>query len=232
MQIEITVNKKLVTWLIICAALFIIIAGAGREIFLAIYSEHTILKGIRIFNLDSENSLPAWFSSFLLLLCALQLALIARAKSQKKESFVKHWAFLSIFFFLMSIDESASIHELVVRPLRNAFELGGIFYFSWVIPAFFVVAAIAIAYIPFFLHLPRKTALLFFLAGNMYIGGALGMELVGGYFAAKYGEHYPSYILSAIIEETFEITGLLIFFATLFLIMTSLTREWKLKITS
>lgn len=232
MQIEITINKKLVTWLIISGALFIITAGAGREIFLLIYGEHTILKGIRIFNLDSENSLPTWFSSFLLLLCALQLALIARAKSQKKDSFVKHWAFLAIFFFLMSIDESASIHELVVRPLRNAFDLGGIFYFSWVIPAFFIVVAIAIAYIPFFLHLPRKTALLFFLAGSLYVGGALGIELAGGYLAEKYGEHYPAYILSTIIEETFEIIGLLIFFATLFLVMTSLTREWKLKITS
>jgi hypothetical protein len=232
MPVEITINKKLVTYLIISSAIFIIIAGVGREIFLALYGEHTFLKGIRIVNLDAENSLPAWFSSFLLLLCSVQLAFITKAKSQKNESFVKHWAFLAIFFFLMSIDESASIHELVVRPLRNAFDLGGIFYFSWVIPAFFVVVAIAIAYIPFFLHLPRKTALLFILAGGLYVGGALGIELVGGYFAEKYGEHHPVYILAAVIEETFEITGLLIFFATLFSLMASLTREWKVKITS
>lgn len=232
MPIEITVNFKLVTRLIIYAALFIIIAGVGREIFLAIYGEHTILKDLRIINMDSEHSLPAWFSSFLLLLCAIELALITRAKSQKSERFVKHWAFLAIFFFLMSIDESASIHELVIRPLRNAFDLRGVFYFSWVIPAFFVVAAIAIAYIPFFLHLPRKTALMFCLAGSLYVGGALGMELVGGYFADKYGYNHPAYILSATIEESLEIIGLLIFLATLFRLMTSLTREWKVNITS
>ena len=191
-----------------------------------------MLKDLRIINMDSEHSLPAWFSSLLLLLCAIQLAFITMAKNQIGERFVKHWAFLAIFFFLMSIDESASIHELVIRPLRNAFDLGGVFYFSWVIPAFFVVAAIAIAYIPFFLHLPKKTALMFFLAGSLYVGGALGMELLGGYFADKYGYNHPAYILSATIEETLEIIGLLIFLATLFRLMTSLTREWKVNITS
>ena len=43
-------------------------------------------------------------------------------------------AVLAVIFLYLSIDESAQIHELINPALTDSFNLGGVFYFSWVIP--------------------------------------------------------------------------------------------------
>ncbi|MCZ0904903.1 hypothetical protein ON021_33910, partial [Microcoleus sp. HI-ES] len=89
--------------------------------------------------------------------------------------------------------------------------LGGIFYFVWVIPGAIFVAVTALAYLKFLRHLPRKTRDFFLLAGSIYVGGALGMEMVGGYYADAVGQRNLIYGLMVCVEEILEMVGVIVF---------------------
>jgi len=53
--------------------------------------------------------------------------------------------------------------------------------------------------------------LLFMLAGALYIGGAVGMELIAGPYAERYGMQNFGYSLLAMTEEAIEMTGIALF---------------------
>ena len=77
-----------------------------------------------------------------------------------------------------SLDEFISIHEWA----SQWFDLGGVLYFSWVIPAAVLVALLGLAYLPFLAHMQPQVRKRFLLAATVYVGGALGMELPLGYW--------------------------------------------------
>jgi hypothetical protein len=58
----------------------------------------------------------------------------------------------------------------------------------------------------------------FLTAGALYVGGALGLELLGGHLFVEGevpGPNLLPYMLAASAEETLEITGVLVFIASL-----------------
>ena len=64
--------------------------------------------------------------------------------------------------------------------MRNVFGITyGIFYFAWVIPATALLILLAIGFLPFFRSLPAETRRLFLVAGAIFLGGALGAEVIG-----------------------------------------------------
>ena len=114
--------------------LFLVVAGIVAEYssHYTNYEEYRLLKQfVRLFQLDGEANIPAWFSSSLLLQISLLLAIIAYAKKKIKAPYYYHWALLSLIFLLLSIDEASEIHERL-----NIIQLSGlakgIFYFGWV----------------------------------------------------------------------------------------------------
>lgn len=163
------------------------------------------------FDLDRENTLPSWYSSMTLLSCATLLALIAMLKRRRGERFFAHWALLAVTFVYLAIDESVSLHEILIVPLRRRLDLGGPLYFAWVIPGSIAVAAFALTYLNFLRHLPRRTALLFLAAGATFVGGALGIELIGGALADAEGLHSLRYTLAMTSEEVCEMLGVTLF---------------------
>ena len=160
---------------------------------------------VALFSLSFEGNLPTWYSSALLLGCGILLAAIAaRAASHRR-----HWGLLAGVFVYMSLDEVATLHE----RLNGLVELGGVLTFGWVIPAALVVAALGIAYLPFLRALPATTRRRFIVAGAIYVGGALLMELPLGLWTSGHGDENLGYVLIDFVEETMEMTG-----ATLFLL--------------
>lgn len=63
----------------------------------------------------------------------------------------------------------------------------------------------------FIFSLPFRTKALFILAGAIYVGGAIGMESIGGYIADTPGLHPAAYAVAATIEELLEMLGVIIF---------------------
>jgi hypothetical protein len=60
------------------------------------------------------------------------------------------------------------------------------------------------------LHLPRKIRGLFLLAALLYVGGALGLEMVSGVIVSQFGNHNIVFMFFTTIEETLEMTGVIV----------------------
>src|SRR5688572_25758727 len=94
-----------------------------------------------LLSLSEEGNLPTWYSSSLLLGCSIVLGLIAADGGR----FAGRWKLLAVVFVYMSIDEAIEIHEHLGRLMH----LGGVLYFSWVVPASVVVLLLAAFFLPF-----------------------------------------------------------------------------------
>ncbi len=198
----------------ICSAV-VIIAGVGRELFVAFIGDGTILNTLRHFTLDAENTVGAWYSSALMLANAGLIALIAIAEAKRREPMVLQWRLLALIFVALSIDETASFHESTIGPLQKAFGFSGFLSFAWVVPAIFLLALFAVIYVPFLTRLPRRHALGFVAAGLIFVAGALGMEMIGGVFNETLGGGSAIYIITTTIEESLEVIGLTVLFFVL-----------------
>lgn len=98
-----------------------------------------------------------------------------------------------------------------MEPLRNKLNVGGLLYFAWVIPGAIFVGACLLVYVKFLSDLPAKTRGMFLIAGTLYVGGAMGMELLGGYHTELYGLENMPYVLITTFEELLEMLGIAVF---------------------
>lgn len=170
---------------------------------------------VPLFNLDAEQNVPTWYSSMSLSLCALILGMIGLGKRTVRDRFAAHWLALGGIFGFLSLDESAGIHEMmngIFRVLLAGSDfLGGYLWYSWVIVGVPLVLFLGLAYLKFLIHLPAKTRILFVAAGALYVGGAVGMELIGSKHAYLLGDADLQYALMVALEETMEMTGIALF---------------------
>jgi hypothetical protein len=77
-------------------------------------ARHTTDGRIAALDLDSEGSLGAWYSSFILQLAALVALVVFAVRRQKEDDYhgrYRIWAWAALCWQMMSIDESASLHE-------------------------------------------------------------------------------------------------------------------------
>ncbi|ACY15567.1 hypothetical protein [Haliangium ochraceum] len=193
-------RRALVGALIAIAAL-----GLGAE--LAFYLGGVDSSLVPMLSLSYEANLPTWYASLLLFACALALAANAAGAKRSGAALAGRWRLLSALFLYISLDEAVGIHEHL-----GVLELGGVLYFSWVVPAAAAVLLLALIYLPFLARLPPATRRGFVLAGALYVGGALGMELPLGWWTERAGNDNLTYALIDFVEEALELTG-----ATLFL---------------
>lgn len=161
--------------------------------------------------LGYEGNLPTWYSSALLLLCSLQLAVIATTKTERRAPFAKHWWGLAAMFLYISMDETAQVHENTGRW----FDFNGLLFYGWVIPASAVVLVIGVCYLKFLWRLPRRTRTQFILSGAIYVGGALGLDYLLGYWVDRTGTEDLTYCLIDLVQESLEIFGVTLFLCSL-----------------
>ena len=165
---------------------------------------------VPLFDLNGERNVPAWFSSSILLLCALLLAAIAHSEGTGEGRDVTRWRVLSAIFLVMSVDEAVQIHEQTIHPLRSVLGTGGIFHYAWSVLGLVFVLVFAAAYLPFVARLDAPTRRLFVVSGVLYVGGALGMEFVQGWHDGLYGMDGTTALLTT-VEEVLEMSGVVVF---------------------
>lgn len=164
-----------------------------------------------LFNIDGEQNIPTMYSWSALMFCAVLLAIIGQAKKVVGDRHVIYWRVLTVIFVYLSLDEATSIHEQFAEPLRASLNTSGFLYYAWVIPGVIFVLAVFLGFLKFLLALPPKTKHLFLTAGAIFVGGAIGLELVSGAYAELYTQHnFTTSILNS-IEEFMEMTGIVIF---------------------
>lgn len=134
-------------------------------------------------HLGKESNLPTFVSTINLLGAGLLTLAIAAHERRQTNPFARHWWILGLALILMSIDELAMIHEGVIgNLLKNKFGAGeGIWYYSWVKLYIPLVLVFVLFYVRFLFRLPRKTALLFVVAGSGFVLSAIGVEMLEAY---------------------------------------------------
>jgi hypothetical protein len=168
----------------------------------------------RLFDVDTERSIPTLFSTVLLLISALLLGIISIFKRLEVDRFIYHWLTLALAFLYLSVDENVSIHELFMWYLQKRFLLEGVFRFAWVIVAIPVVLGTGILYFKFLFSLPARTRNFVFASALTYVVGALGMEMIGGEYSEQSGFNMV-YATITTIEETLEMFGIALFIYSL-----------------
>lgn len=167
---------------------------------------------IEAFDLNTEHNIPTWYASATLLLSAILLGLIAADALRARRPYAAHWSGLSILFVLMSIDEAMVIHEQWSHPLRLLFGQSGALYYTWVVLGGAGILPVSLIYWRFVLALPQPTQRQVLLAAVLYVGGAMGLEMVGGYYAWRTGtEQSFAYALITTGEELLELSGVVVF---------------------
>jgi hypothetical protein len=185
-------------------AFLLVLACLGAQVLVRVTGD-TRLGGVYdLFDLNNEWNIPTFYSALLLLFAAIILAVIAVQKAKDKESFVRHWTFLSLGFLYMALDEAMSFHERLVFPIRQLFGDRDLGYFNlaWVIPAVPLILILGLCYLPFLLHLPWRTRICFIVAAFIYLSGAVGFEMLDGRFAVRW---------FSTVEESLEMAGAVCF---------------------
>jgi hypothetical protein len=149
---------------------------------------------LQLFDLDEENNIPTWFSSFLLLNNAFFLYLYASVDQLPKRL---HWKLLAAGFLLLALDEVAGLHE----SFNTAVE------FNWAIPGAIVVLLVAVFFVPFLLSLPRRLAALMFVSGVLYVSGVIIVELL----SEDLESDSLIYTMAVALEEGLEMLGAWLF---------------------
>lgn len=217
-------SKKIMVWLLGLTIGLNLFGFAARIIEKLLGYNNT--EFVRLFDVGEEANVTSWFSSILLLLSAILLYFISRLKYLDKDSVAMHWTFLSYLFIFLSIDETATIHEMLIKPLREMFHLTGIFYYAWMIIAIPAVLLLAILYKRFVFSLPKNIRNQFILAVIIFLSGALGFEMLSGLFFKTEisGIHVLSFLIT--FEELLENLGVVVFISAL-LSYIRMQSNWK-----
>jgi len=166
------------------------------------------------FSLDREANVPTWFSSVLLLTAAVVLGLAALDAASRRDRWTRHWTGLAWVYGLLSLDETAQLHERSGSWLRAHFHLHGLLHYAGIIPALGVAVVVGVAYFRFLLALPQTTRRGIVFAAAVYIFGAAGLEAVAGWWSeGKAADSTPLLILST-VEENLELIGTTFFILT------------------
>ncbi len=203
-----SVDKHFRWWVTAAAAL--VLAGIAVVISAHVFHHGRLWGLTRLFDLNSEGNIPSWFSSMSLLILAMLLWDIGSRSPEAGPLRTSRWRILSAVFVFFSIDESAQVHELCSRVLRGLLHTDGVLYYVWVLPAFIGVLALGVWYLPFWIALPARTRARVACAVVVYVGGALGIELIGGIYATGGMRNSSVYAAWTIVEETLELTGMLL----------------------
>ncbi|HEX5387000.1 MAG TPA: hypothetical protein VFW66_09895 [Gemmatimonadales bacterium] len=183
---------------------------------------------VRFFDADLEHNLPTWYSSAQLFLAALLLGEIAVLRRLRGATFVRHWTWLAFIFAYLATDESLVIHEQLTPFMRAHFHVHGFLYRAWVIPVGLLLVAFVLAYLPFLGHLTRRMRILFIVSGAIYVGGAMGVEMVNTELMQNvYGPAFGWRVVELAmqnVEELMEMGGIVLFVYTLLHCLIAETR--------
>lgn len=223
-KLTMAIFPKRVVQALILVALFLTLVSAVAE-FIQIYLGLGNSGFLPLFFVGKDDSIPELYSSVILLFCSILLATIAYARREAGDRFFLHWAALSAIFLYLAADEGFSIHERM--GLLGEFvlegtglDLGGFIIRAWVVPGAVFVAIVALAYLRFLIALPPRTRRLFLLAGLLFVGGAIGMEVLRDLHTSVYGSMGNISLVQialrigiTYVEESLEVLGVVLIYA-------------------
>lgn len=160
---------------------------------------------VDFFHPDREHSVLSWFQSLQLLLCGgLAWTVMQRGASGSAGHRIA-WTALACGFVFLSLDEAAVIHERLEVVVPAAWRTGPL-RFAWVVPALAMLVALAPCFRSLLRDLPTAHRRRLLAAAGVYLGGAVGMEMVDGAVQSTHGAG-TAYWTLVVVEEALEMTG-------------------------
>lgn len=167
------------------------------------------------FDFDAEASIPAMFAAVSLLGCGVMLAIICAHVRTNQRRWGGHWGLLAFIFVFLALDEATGIHEMIGNAVDRYTDARGVFAFVWIVPYGIAAAVGACIYWPWLRDLPSATRTRFIFAAALYVGGAIGMEMIGAWMFDNGIRSSHWYTLVITVEETLEFSGVGVFLAAL-----------------
>jgi hypothetical protein len=204
--LDLTISPQAaIRFLLACIIVLVFVGSMAAAAMVSVGEKHRLLQ---LFALGGELSIPTYFSSLLLLAAGCLLGLIARENALRRLGWHLHWTLLALGFVWLSFDEAASIHEAVNPTVRIWLGMSFLDGAAWTAVAAPVVSVLAVLYLPFLLRLPPRYMRLFVTAGAIYLGSAMGAELVGQLLLkSHYGGMSWPYRMAVVVEEGCEMLG-------------------------
>lgn len=168
---------------------------------------------VQMFDLNAESNLPSWYSSFLWLIAA-HFAFDRRGETE--EAVLRNgWLALAVGCILLSLDESAMLHERVGILLDSR---GQSPIYDWMLVGIPLTLLAGLFFVRFLLRLPRDTSVRMVLAGMIFLSGAIGMESVGALLESGRMADFPvglTWRRIIAMEEFLEMSGVIFLIYTI-----------------
>ena len=194
--------------------LVVVALGVFRQAWFYLYQSEPF--GGPLINLDSENSLPEWWSVLQLLLAAGLVLLNGFAESNRR--WKPYWFVLAAIFVFLSMDEAVGVHEFTMGLLAP-YHFTDFLGFSWIVPYAIACFVIGLIYLPFVAALPPPFRWRVILAGALFLASAMGDESIAAHCVSI--GNMTCYQLEVIAEEGGEIIAITIFILTLLTLLGS-----------
>jgi hypothetical protein len=210
-------SPKSITRLLLAIIFFLFLASAASLAFMAM-GYNTAFGLVPLFHFDLEFNIPSLYSTLAILFCSALLRFISFKESiskGKQQGF--YWKVLSYIFLYLGFDELMSLHEHIGGIAHHwVGDINGLNESRyWTIPFIFLLILFFLFFVRFFLELPNQTKVSFFVAGFMYVTGAVGVELFSGQFILAHPRAGLLYHILSIFEELLEMIGIVLFIRAL-----------------
>ncbi len=200
------------TRLALVAAVLVAVSVVGEVVLLLVDDPPRGVRTlVRHVDLSEERNLPTYFSTLLLLSAALLTATIGRLVTRDGGADGRSWYALAVVLAGLSYDEFAGIHEKIGEPLDEIFIESRILWYGWLLPGIGFVVVVGLAFLGFIRRLDPRTRKGFLTAGAVFVGGALGVEVIEAWVAWDTGYDHPASISVITVEETMEMAGMILF---------------------
>jgi hypothetical protein len=157
-------------------------------------------------DLTREQSVGTWAAVGLLAVAALLAAAIAAVSGMPRTR--RGWVVVAALLAVLSLDEVAALHEWAGEVVAAAVDrLPPALAYGWMLPAAGILVLLGLWQRRFLAGLPRPLARRLLLAAFVFVGGALGLELVESAMHTTTGVIDNRYLLVAGVEETLELVG-------------------------
>ena len=196
------VDRRRVLGLLTGLTLALVLAGTAAAFVLRSDVPFAVESLARLLLLDAEANIASWWGSALLLACAGGFLLASGAVASRLS-----WRLrvLALLMALLSLDESAIVHERATGALllvTTGSAEGN--QPLWVVAALPLVALTAWFVLPLLRALPRSVARRWWVAAGLYLGGAVGVEVITNLATSI---DSVAYLLGVSLEEGMEYAG-------------------------